>query len=351
MPPAGPPVPVTVSPLPAATRLPVTVTSLKAPPGVVFPPGLTNLAFQVLHRSRGVKVRADAGLADAADPARRQVSIRGPLDALEVTGAIAISDARYARNFEVDLTRPRGPRAARRGISLFRLDPPLADVRFDLAIATREPFQIGNTTVKGALRPDLRLRGTGEVPYLVGPIYVEPTTLSLPGSNLRIEAGTIDFREEDPFVPALALRGGERLRGYDITVNVSGTLEEPEILLSSSPPLPDNELLLLVTTGQVPVEGEAASASDTARVVALYLAKDFLARWFGDESTEPGESIFDRLEVVSGRDVSKSGADTIWVSFRVANEVLGTRDKLYLTAERDLYDHYNYGLRVVFKFR
>lgn len=306
----------------------------------------------LLHRSRGIQVRADAGIADAEDPKRRCLAIRGPLDALDVSGTLALGDSRFTRNFEVDLTRPRGPRSRTRGLELFRFAaPPLSGMRFDVEIVTREPFEIRNTTVSGGLRPDLFLRGTGEVPYLVGPIYVDPTTLSLPGSNLRIAAGTIQFREEDPFVPALALRGGTRLRGYEISLNVSGTLEEPEILLSSSPPLPDNELLLLVTTGQVPTEGEAASASDTARVVALYLAKDFLARWLADESTEPGESLFDRLEVISGRDVSKTGADTIWVSFRLARKSLGSRDTLYLVAERDLYDHYNYGLRVVFRFR
>jgi translocation and assembly module TamB len=295
----------------------------------------------LLYRTRGIKVRADADL-----------EVGGPLDRLLVSGKVALADSRYARNFEVDLTRRSGPSSGARGLTFFRLtEPPLSTMRFDVDIDTREAFQIGTTTVSGKVRPDLRLIGTGEVPVVTGAIYVDPTTISLPGSTLKIESGTIQFREEDPFMPRLALNGGTRLRGYDITVVVTGTLAEPEIILSSNPPLPDDELLLLVTTGQVPTEGEAASASDTARILAIYLAKDFLARWLSTESTESEESLLSRFDVVAGEDVSRSGSETIWVSFRVADDVVSTRDRLYLTAERDVFDKFNYGVRFVFRFR
>ena len=59
---------------------------------------------------------------------------------------------------------------------------------------------------------------------------------------------------------------------------------------------------------------------------------------------------FDRFDLDFGRDVTKSGDQTVETSFRLSEEITGQGRMYYLTGEKDRYDAYNYGLRLVFRF-
>lgn len=293
----------------------------------------------LLFRDRGVKARADLDL-----------SLEGPLERARLQGTVNLVDVVYARDidplaFEPGRPRPAGPR----GLALFSIRAaPLAAWTLDVAVRAKERVRIANNVVRGVARPELRLTGTLEVPVLLGTVYLDRTELSLPSGRLTFEAGTLRFLEEDPFVPRLALTGGARLFGYDVFAAVQGPYDAPEVTLSSTPPLSERELLLLVLAGRRPASSGGAGAQ---RTVALFLAKDFLTRWLSSESTDSDESLLERFELVTGRDVTRRGVETVEASFRLADGVLADRDALYLVAERDVYDEFNYGLRLVFRFR
>jgi translocation and assembly module TamB len=140
--------------------------------------------------------------------------------------------------------------------------------------------------------------------------------------------------------------------GYDITMLVEGPYDEPVVTLSSVPPLSNDELLLLVIAGQQPKTSDDAQVSRQQGMnVAVFLGKDLMARWFGSDSVETGESIMDRFDISIGRAVTRSGEETIEAGFRLADGVLRDGDKLYLTGEKDIFDFYNAGLKIVFRFR
>ncbi len=297
----------------------------------------------LLLRERGLQVRADAEL----------VLTGFPESGLRLGGTLTLSEGRFARNLDLlSFERDRRPAGAR-GLELFSLrEAPLSDLRFDVAVKSRGPFRIENNALRGGLRPVLRMRGTGEVPVLTGSIFLDPTRVNLPSGSLRFESGVIRFEEADPFVPRLALQGGMRLRGFDIQVTVQGPYDAPEVILSSSPPLSDRALLMLVLTGELPPdEAGALGVAGASRSLVMFLARDFLTRWFDDESIDDDESLLDRLEITTGRDVTRQGSETVEASFRIADQVLRSNDALYLRGERDVYDEFNYGLRLLFRFR
>ena len=97
--------------------------------------------------------------------------------------------------------------------------------------------------------------------------------------------------------------------------------------------------------------GGAETMEAAAQELAVFFARDIAGRIFASESTEKGESIAERIEVESGRDVTRSGATTMRVSFRIADDVIVDEASLYLAGERDIYDKINYGLRLLFRLR
>ena len=293
----------------------------------------------LLRRTADLRLRADADL-----------HVEGPLSALVTTGDLLLSSSYYARDVEL-LGRLFGgdgrPRAAR-GLDLsFFPRPPLADMRFDVAIRSKEPFLVENNVVDGAVRPELRLGGTGAVPVLIGRVFVDPTRVSLPSGTVQVGSGVIEFREEDPFFPVVDLVGEMRIRGYDIRAHATGPYDALEIQLSSSPSLPNDQLLVLFLTGELPRGSE--TGLDAARSVGVYLAKDLATRWLsGDEVG--GDSVLERLEFDVGADLTRTGAPTAEVTFFL-DERTGEPGRVpYITAERDVYDKVNFGIGLLFRF-
>jgi len=294
----------------------------------------------LLYRMSGVRVRATSDLA-----------IRGPLHAPLVSGTVALRDGRYVKDFELlSFGGSASTPQARRGLQVFSLRAaPYADLRFDVEVTSETPFRIDTNLTQGKVRPEIRLRGTGAVPLIEGTIYIDPMKVKLPSGPLRVRSGTLVFDESDPFLPTLELRADTRLRGYDIYLHVSGKYDEPEVDLTSSPSLPSDELLLLLLTGTPPT---AAGRTDEdykqgAQDVMFYLVRDM----FGTISDSDDESWADRIEVTTGGEITRSGAQTTRASVRLFDEVFVEGDSISVIGERDVYDKINFGLQFLFRLR
>ncbi|MCB9916423.1 MAG: translocation/assembly module TamB domain-containing protein [Planctomycetes bacterium] len=228
-------------------------------------------------------------------------------------------------------------------------------MRFDVTLSAAQPVVVRNTVMSGSVRPDLHLGGTGLVPVLTGQVYLDPTTLKLPASTLSLTGGTVRFETDDPFLPRVDVQGRTRMLGYDINAALSGPYDEPEVRLSSTPPLAQEDLLLLLFTGRLPDDPAQSDALAAANTVALYLAKDTLARWLAGDGPTDEDSFVSRFDLEAGRDVSKNGVETLEVSYRLTDKEglaseLRDRRNVYLVGERDRFEDYNYGLRLVFRF-
>jgi len=294
----------------------------------------------LLARSPQAKVRADAS-----------IQLTGPLKRLVAAGDVTLTEGRLARDVDVlgALMPGGGPADARGGWKpSFATDPPLADMRFDLRVRSSGTFVVKGNLYHLDLRPDLTLRGTGAVPTVAGTVFLEPSTVRFPSGLLRIRSGLLQFREDRPFETELALNSSMRARGYDIEARITGPVGDPEILLSSQPGLPADDLLVLFLTGQAPQKtGSTAVASASA--VGAFLARDYLTRMLaGDTTTE--DNPLDHLVVELGAEVSASGAPTVQATYYLRPITSAEGRVTYLLAERDDYDKTNFGFGVRFRF-
>jgi len=297
----------------------------------------------LLFRNESLKLRADTDL-----------TLKEEFSRLELAGEIAVTDGRFSKNLGlIEGVRAPVKPATGGGFQLFSLkEPPFSDMVFNVRINAKEPIRVRNNLARGALRPDLILSGTGELPVLAGKVYVEPTRLYLPAGRMKLESGLVRFESSDPDHPKLDLVGTSSMLGYDITAVIEGPYNEPVVTLSSVPPLPDDELLMLLLTGQPPKNGGNQTGARRQHLnVAVFLGRDMIARLFGSDSEEADDSVLDRFDVEVGRRVTRQGEDTIHAEFRLADNVLRDRDSLYLTGERDVFDAYNLGVKIVFRFR
>ena len=312
----------------------------------------------LLARTDNVRIRADADL-----------RLRAEGELLAATGAVTITDGRVLRDVPlVDALRnlarragtvlTRAPSAApsktadraTAGLALFSLDhSPFDDLRFDIRILSRSPIVLRSNLLRGACRPDLTLRGTGKFPVLEGSLYLDGVTVFLPAAKFLASSGVVHFDAHKPLFPEIDITAAARMRGYDITAVISGPVNNLLIEFSSSPPLPSESLLLMVTTGRPPGAEDVESEKQVLITAAQYFGLDLLRSLFGRERIDAGESILERFEFDIGRNLSRSGNETWEARFLVTRALLSEADDLYLTGERDGFDHYNAGVRVVFR--
>lgn len=300
----------------------------------------------LMLRSPSARLRADTDL-----------HLAGPLDQLHLSGRLGLRASRILQEIDLlprasSLASGRSVRANSRGFQLLALrEPPYSNMTLDLEIDTVDPLLLTTNVASSSWAIQLQILGTAGVPLPQGEIRMADTRLILPGGVMTFESGRMTFSRENPFIPTLEMRGETRLAGYDVSMHVTGPYDAPEAVLSSSPPLAHTDLLLLILTGSPPADGGRSASRRAAQSVTLYLAKDILQRMRSSSLDDDPSSILDRLEIIQGREVSKSGSQTTEASFRLQEAVWSERDAFYLVADRDLYEEYNLGLRIVLRFQ
>jgi len=288
----------------------------------------------LLVRQPDLRVRGDLDL-----------SWRGPWDSSTIGGEIRIGRSYYRRDVELSLGRANLP------IELFRFeDPPLRDLQFDVRLRSDRGFSLVNNIVRSRASVNLHLGSTGRDPLLTGTVSTDEGDVSLAASKLELSSAIVEFTEKDPYNPTLQMLFEEQVKDYRIRVTVSGTLSDPQVVLDSSPPLPSETLLVLITTGYTVDE---IGTQGTGRVAAVRLATYFgrrLAGYFsrGDSS---GRGVLSDLSLESETARRSYLEDLYRLEYRLKRDAVVTGDEVFLQTERDSYGQYNFNLGIRFSVR
>lgn len=286
----------------------------------------------LVHRRAGVKVRADLDL-----------EVKGPLSDLAVTGKIGLRDSKLVTRIPLFDLRRTGGDSTSRGISIpgVELPDPL-HVRFDVEVVTLQPFEVETNVLEGKLDVQLALLGALAAPRLQGTVSGPDASVILPGVRLRASTLLVQFTAAASEYPTITMNARGRRHGFDIQVNARGRYDHPDIVFSSDPVLPADELVVLITTGARPAA--LRSTTGVGTVLGAYVAQEFADWVFGSESTEAKESFLDRFTIETGTEMSRGGNESIVVEFRVG-------DRTYLQGERDVYEDINMGIVYRIRFR
>ena len=197
----------------------------------------------LLTRSDGIIVRANFNLA-----------IRGPLSSGEVSGTVGITDSRFFKDIDIlplnlpGRPPPQPPAGAMPKIAVDT--PPFKDWKFNIAVRTDDPFLIQSNLARGRVTINLQAGGTGAAPSLTGFVRVDRLVASLPFSKMEIDDGRIDFVQGANILdPSLNIVGRSTVSDYDVRARIFGNVSNPTVMLDSSPPLAQGDILVLLATG------------------------------------------------------------------------------------------------------
>ncbi|MEO6054962.1 MAG: translocation/assembly module TamB domain-containing protein [Chthoniobacterales bacterium] len=207
----------------------------------------------------GLQLRAEKILL-ARDPnlklrANIDLSAAGNTRSGAVNGSIRIVDSRIAKRLEVTPlifadTEAKAFPAHLAG----RIGAPFALWTLDLMINNETPLLMAD----GEITPKIRIGGTLGNPLPEGEIILNNFNVFLPFSTLNIQEGHIYFNPANPGIPILDIRGTSRIQDYELHAQAFGPLTDRNLIIRSSPPLSQEALFILLSTGVAPSSGSGA---------------------------------------------------------------------------------------------
>jgi hypothetical protein len=274
----------------------------------------------LILRNESVTVRADS-----------DVKISGPLAAASVTGDIGITKSRFFKEIDIlplELPGRPAPKPPAMPTTTPSIDtPPLRDWKFALKIHTKDPFIIQGNLANGAALIDLNVGGTGKAPTLDGTVRIENFVASLPFSKLNITNGFVYFTKDDPFIPHLNIQASSNLQDYQINVYIYGTAQDPKTVMSSEPPLRQEDIVSLLATGAT--TANLNSGTGLAGRAAILLLQSIYHKFVKAKPPAQNESFVSRFKVNVGGVDPRTGQQEISSSYKLS-------EQLYLIGDIDV---------------
>jgi len=96
---------------------------------------------------------------------------------------------------------------------------------------------------------DIRVGGTSSAPKITGGVKLVRGTLGFAGHSFDLQQGRLTFNGGDMTDPTLNITAEGEIEDVTITIAITGTGSNPEITLTSSPDLPQDELMARILFG------------------------------------------------------------------------------------------------------
>jgi autotransporter translocation and assembly factor TamB len=206
-----------------------------------------NMRFGLRADASGVRVRPQSGFSVVADGDLR---LTGTGDSSVLSGTATIQRITYAPQTDMGslLTRAAPPVQSPTAPS-----PILENMRVDIRIRTSNSLAVQTSLAESLeAQADLRIRGTMAQPGVLGRVTITEGKLAFFGTTYEVNSGTIGFYNPIRIEPVLDVTLTTKAKGVDVTLRVTGPIDNMKLSYTSDPPLQFQEIVSLLASGKTP---------------------------------------------------------------------------------------------------
>lgn len=135
------------------------------------------------------------------------------------------------------------------GLTSLMIDTDKQDMSCDITIETKELLRVDTAFLEANAKLALHITNTVRDPKISGAIDIVSGSLAFPYKQLLITKGSIYFMPDQLFDPLIELVAKNKIKKYNISLQVTGSLLNHDISLESSPPLTDEQIIALLLVG------------------------------------------------------------------------------------------------------
>lgn len=119
----------------------------------------------------------------------------------------------------------------------------------DITIATKSPIRVDTGFFQTNAQVNLRVKKEMHEPSVSGSILLHSGMLNFPYKPLYISKGIITFTPEQLFDPIIELVARNKIKKYDVALQIEGSLLTHHIALDATPPLTEEQIVGLLLVG------------------------------------------------------------------------------------------------------
>ncbi len=212
--------------------------------------------FDLTARGKDVRLRYPPGISSTAN---LDVRLLGSLASSVLSGDILITRFAFNPDFDFAVYMARSKQAA----PLTPPNSPLNNLKIDVHVTSTPELQVQTSSAKLSGDVDLRVRGTGTHPAVLGRVNITQGQGSFNGTKYELERGDITFSNPVSIEPVFDLEATARVRDYDITLGFHGPVDKLSTTYSSDPPLPTADIIALLAVGRTREESAVLQSQST----------------------------------------------------------------------------------------
>ncbi len=201
------------------------------------------VAVNLTATARDIRLRYPPGVSAGANADLR---LTGTLNNTLLAGDVTVT--KFALNprfdFSLYLARAKQPPTVP--------DPksPLNNLHMDVHIVSTPSLEVQTSLAKLSGDVDLRLRGTGTRPVVLGRVNIVEGDVFFNGTKYHLERGDVIFTNPIRIEPIVNIEASARVRDYDITLGLHGPVDRLATTYRSEPPLPEGDIIALLAFGR-----------------------------------------------------------------------------------------------------
>jgi autotransporter translocation and assembly factor TamB len=145
---------------------------------------------------------------------------------------------------------------------------PPADINLDMAITIPGRMFVRGRGLESEWKGAMKIAGTTAAPVMSGTLTSIRGSLAFAGRDLNLTTGNIHLDGTYPPNPLLNIITTADIQSTEVRVKVQGTAQKPELVLESSPGLPEDKILALLLFGSPTAQlnpMQALQLANTAR--------------------------------------------------------------------------------------
>ncbi|HEX7781512.1 MAG TPA: translocation/assembly module TamB domain-containing protein [Sphingobium sp.] len=176
--------------------------------------------------------------------------------------------------------------------------------KLDLRVRADNQIYVSGMGLESEWKTDMRVTGTTADPHVVGKVQIVRGTYTFSGKRFDLTRGEIAFNGGEMTNPAIFITASTNVEKITAKIDVTGTAQNPEIAFTSTPSLPQDEVLSRILFG--------SNVSNLSATQAIQLAAALNGLRGGGGGLNPlgklqGASGIDRLRVLGSDSATGRG--------------------------------------------
>ncbi|MET0247890.1 MAG: translocation/assembly module TamB domain-containing protein [Sphingomonas sp.] len=237
--------------------------------------------IRVIRDSQGNRIQGRLDIPEA----RYEIVLQGAADVPVLTGV----------RRKTDVFETQEQRAEAEKMGLWNLD---------LRVSADNQLFVSGMGLESEWRATMFVRGTSAAPRITGSAEVVRGTYEFAGRRFTLSRGNVNFQGSQLTNPTIDIAATTTAEGVTAILNISGTAQQPRISFTSTPSLPQEEVLSRILFG--------SSVTNLSAVEALQLASSLNSLRGGGGGLNPLGKLrsatgIDRLRVLAADDKTGRG--------------------------------------------